>query len=165
MNNYWSGDHNGAIEIHWLLYTFPWRQPESTRGRVHLMWPAALCSGLVALSCGWAELWRNPPTLKVITQLSGKGIAELKRHCSGSKHVITWQLESDEGQPLSGAPCHTTNLLNFDHMTTDQLKHRKLYWQLTIIALQFTKAVSSYFIFYCGCKLAAECSALPMWCP
>ena len=27
-----SGDHNGAIEIHWLVYTFPWRQPESTRG-------------------------------------------------------------------------------------------------------------------------------------
>ena len=32
-------------------------------GRVPLMWPAALCSGLAALSCGWAELWRNPPTL------------------------------------------------------------------------------------------------------
>ena len=26
------GDHNGAIEIHWLVYTFPWWQPESTRG-------------------------------------------------------------------------------------------------------------------------------------
>ena len=25
-------------------------------GRVPLMWPAALCSGLAALSCGWAEL-------------------------------------------------------------------------------------------------------------
>ena len=23
---------HGAIEIHWLVYTFPWRQPESTRG-------------------------------------------------------------------------------------------------------------------------------------
>ena len=33
-------------------------------GHVPLMWPAALCSGLVALSCGWAEIWRNPPTLK-----------------------------------------------------------------------------------------------------
>ena len=39
-----------------------------------------------------------------------------------------------------------TNLLNFDHMMTDQLQHRKLDWQLTIIASQFTKAVSSYFI-------------------
>ena len=51
-----SGDHNGEIEIHWLVYTFPWLQPESTRGRVPLMWPATLCSGLAALSCGWAEL-------------------------------------------------------------------------------------------------------------
>ena len=25
-------------------------------GHVPLMWPAALCSGLAALSCGWAEL-------------------------------------------------------------------------------------------------------------
>ena len=33
-------------------------------GRVPLMWPAALCSGLAALSCGWAELWTNLPTLK-----------------------------------------------------------------------------------------------------
>ena len=57
-----SSDHNGTIEIHWLAYTFPWQQLESTRGCVSLMWPAALCSGLVALSCGWAEL-RNPPTL------------------------------------------------------------------------------------------------------
>ena len=45
---------------------------------------------------------------------------------SGSKHVITCQLESDGGQPLSGALYHTTNLLNFDHMTIDQLKHGKL---------------------------------------
>ena len=59
-----SGDHNGAIKIHRLVYTFPWRQPESTRGRVPLMWPAALCSGLAALSCGWVELRRNLPTLK-----------------------------------------------------------------------------------------------------
>ena len=50
------GDHIGVIEIHWLVYTFPWRQPESTRGRIPLMWPVALCSGLAALSCGWAEL-------------------------------------------------------------------------------------------------------------
>ena len=33
-------------------------------GRVPLMWPVALFSGLAALSCGWAELRRNPPTLK-----------------------------------------------------------------------------------------------------
>ena len=59
-----SGDHYGVIDIHWLVYTFPWRQLESTRGRVPFMWPAALCSGLVALSYGWAELWRNLPTLK-----------------------------------------------------------------------------------------------------
>ena len=25
-------DHNGMTEIHWFVYTFPWRQPESTRG-------------------------------------------------------------------------------------------------------------------------------------
>ena len=25
-------------------------------GRVPLVWPVALCSGLVELSCGWAEL-------------------------------------------------------------------------------------------------------------
>ena len=36
--------------------------------RVPLMWPAAFCSGLAALSCGWAELWKNPPTLKKQTK-------------------------------------------------------------------------------------------------
>ena len=59
-----SGDHNGAIEIHWLVYTFPGGNRNQQGGRVPLMWPAALCSGLAALSCGWAELWKNPPTLK-----------------------------------------------------------------------------------------------------
>ena len=43
------------------LFTFiPWRQLESTRGHVPLMWQAALCSCLAALllslSCGWAEV-------------------------------------------------------------------------------------------------------------
>ena len=40
------GDHDG---IHWLVYIFPWWQPESTRGHVPLMWCAALRSGLAAL--------------------------------------------------------------------------------------------------------------------
>ena len=61
-----------AIEIHWLVYTFPWWQLEQQGGCVPLMWPAVLCSGLAALSC---ELGRNPPTLKnkkhttVLTQI------------------------------------------------------------------------------------------------
>ena len=41
-----------------------------------------------------------------------------------------------------------TNLLNFNHMTTDQLQHRKLELLTTdhhLIASQITKAVSSYF--------------------
>ena len=36
----------------------------SKGGGVPLMWPVALFSGLVALSCGWAELWRNKKALK-----------------------------------------------------------------------------------------------------
>ena len=39
-----SADHDSA---NWLL---PWRQPESTRGYVPLMWHVALCSGLATLS-------------------------------------------------------------------------------------------------------------------
>ena len=39
-----SADHDSA---NWLL---PWRQPESTRGYVPLMWHVALCSGLATPS-------------------------------------------------------------------------------------------------------------------
>ena len=54
-----SGVHNGIIEIHWLVYTFPWRQPESARRHVPLIWPAALCSGLAALSCAGRTLKKS----------------------------------------------------------------------------------------------------------
>ena len=32
MNNLVLVDHDGTIEIHWLVYIFPWWQPESTKG-------------------------------------------------------------------------------------------------------------------------------------
>ena len=57
------GDYSVAIEIHWLVYTFPHGRNGINEGACPLMWSAALCSGLAALSCGWAELRRNP-TLK-----------------------------------------------------------------------------------------------------
>ena len=42
-----------------------WNQQEEC---VPLMWCVALCSGLVALLCGWAELGRNPLTLKILAR-------------------------------------------------------------------------------------------------
>ena len=57
-----SGVHNGVIEIHWLVYTFPWWQLESARRRVPLLWPAALCSGLAALSCAGRTLKKSSNT-------------------------------------------------------------------------------------------------------
>ena len=51
---------------------------------------------------------------------------------------------------MKGQPLRETNFmiqLIVNHMTTDELEHRKLsYWQLTILALQFTKAVSRLFV-------------------
>ena len=55
--------------------TFPWLQPESTRVCVLLMLPAALCSGLAALSCGWVDLWRN--ILQHIKKMALKTISSL----------------------------------------------------------------------------------------
>ena len=44
-------DTDGAIQIHWLVYTFPWHQSQYGVF-VTLMWRVALCSGLATLSCG-----------------------------------------------------------------------------------------------------------------
>ena len=41
------------IDLFTLSHDVNWNQQG---GCVPFMWPAALCSGLVALSCGWAEL-------------------------------------------------------------------------------------------------------------
>ena len=42
-----SGDHDGAIQIHWLVYLFPWLHQNQ---HVYLIWRVTLCSGLAALS-------------------------------------------------------------------------------------------------------------------
>ena len=52
------------IEFIGLFTLFHGSNRNQQGGHVPLMRPAALCSGLTALSCGWVELWRNPPTLK-----------------------------------------------------------------------------------------------------
>ena len=46
------GDHDGAIGIQLLVYTYPWQQLEWTRDHVPLMWWATLCSGF-PLGAGW----------------------------------------------------------------------------------------------------------------
>ena len=66
------------------------------------MWPAALCSGLVALSCGWAEVWRNPPTLK-------------KRFC-GLSDLPTHQLFVGDTRILQGSPAHPHRIVSHPHL-------------------------------------------------
>ena len=56
------------------------------RGRVPSMWPTALCSGLVALSCGRVELSKNPPTLKI------KNKKKNTKSFSGSLNVMVGYL-------------------------------------------------------------------------
>ena len=79
------------------LFTFSHGGTGINKGTCPLMWHAALCSGLVALSCGWAELWRNPPTLK-------------KKKISSSLNVMVhycllewaWMLVSNSSSLLQG---------------------------------------------------------------
>ena len=52
------GDHDGTIQIPWLVYISHGgnQNQQGGGGGVPLMWPAALCSCLGALSCDWTEL-------------------------------------------------------------------------------------------------------------
>ena len=44
-----------ALLIVISLFTLSHVDKRNHKGRVPLIWRAALCSGLAALSCGWAE--------------------------------------------------------------------------------------------------------------
>ena len=55
-----SGDHNGTNEIHWVVYTFPWRQLESTMG---------VCPFHVA--CG-TFMWLGGTLKKIVQHLKKK---------------------------------------------------------------------------------------------
>ena len=52
-----SGDHDGAIQIHWLVYLFPWLHQNQ---HVYLMWRVTLCSGLAALSLSLGGTLKKP---------------------------------------------------------------------------------------------------------
>ena len=52
-----SGDHDGAIQIHWLVYLFPWWHQNQ---HVYLMWRVTLCSGLAALSLSLGGTLKKP---------------------------------------------------------------------------------------------------------
>ena len=45
------------------LFILSYGSNQNQQRYVSLMWCAALCSDLVALSCGWVKVGRNPPTL------------------------------------------------------------------------------------------------------
>ena len=44
------------FKFYWLVYIFHGGTRINKKWYILLMWCAALCSGLVALPCGWAEL-------------------------------------------------------------------------------------------------------------
>ena len=80
--------------------------------------------------------WQFSSDSSVISALPGE-------KCNN--YVQYSQLEPDEGPTTLRTKLYETNFMIpvVNHMTTDQLQHRKLsYWQQTILALQFTEAES-----------------------
>ena len=70
-------------------------------------------------------------------------------------------IKASHSKPEAPTKLCKTNLLTFDHMTTDQLQQIILYWKLTILALQFTEAVSRLFF---NAAISWQLNAAPYLC-
>ena len=108
----------GVIEIHWLVYTFPWWQLKSARGCVPLMWPAAVCSGLATVSCGWVELWRNPPTLHSLNEWNQ--LEKSAFYSTFARQCVMTSVFQDSSLPLISPHSQTfkPTLASFAHTNT-----------------------------------------------